>query len=142
MNALGSYLPSFACTKMSGQVQFAMQSRQSINIKERTATVNGPQGATALSYDLLVGADGYDSVVRRAFVAAVKYMNSSVSFVGPMRYVTVPGLSPDAQWSDSTAARIASSPLENLMRDPKVSTSGTQAAIPCVAVVLWQHGQC
>lgn len=101
-----------------------VQRPESVNIAGRTVSVQAPTGLSAFSYDLLVGADGYDSTVRRAFVKVVKYMQSTASFVGPMRYVAVSGLSPDAEWRDDKAAKVVSPPLDNFKSEPAVASSG------------------
>jgi 2-polyprenyl-6-methoxyphenol hydroxylase-like FAD-dependent oxidoreductase len=81
----------------------------------------------AKQYDLMIGADGHQSKVRLALVNRDKKMSSSVSYVGPMRYVSAGHLSPDAPWPSASCAVLAGAPRSDLLRPPQITTSG---AIP------------
>jgi 2-polyprenyl-6-methoxyphenol hydroxylase-like FAD-dependent oxidoreductase len=101
-----------------------VQSHNGVNVAEKTVTLATPHGHVAASYNLLVGADGTGSTVRRAMLACDKTMSSAVSFVAPMRYVTAAHLDAQPTWPQGTLARMTQPPIEALFTDAPVATTG------------------
>lgn len=61
-------------------------------------SLDSPDGMKSVRYDLLVGADGVRSEVRKVLVKSDRSMKSEYSFVGPLRYVTATRLEVPASW--------------------------------------------
>jgi 2-polyprenyl-6-methoxyphenol hydroxylase-like FAD-dependent oxidoreductase len=107
----------------------ALQNQDAVNIETKTVTLLGPNGLNAVGYDLLIGADGALSQVRLAMVKADRTMSSEVSYVGPMRYVTAPHLGAHPEWPQDGLGRLTDAPLDALMTEPQVTTSGAAPSL-------------
>jgi hypothetical protein len=89
-----------------------MQDVEDVDIAKRRVTLHGPEGPSTWNYDLMVGAEGAKSVVRKVLVKSDKQMKSEFSFVGPMRYVTAFPLPAEPDDMSSEFARLISPPSQ------------------------------
>lgn len=75
-----------------------MQGYANVDVTKQTVSLDGPHGMKTLHYDLLVGADGIRSEVRKVLVSKDRSMKSEYGFVGPLRYVTATKLEVPSSW--------------------------------------------
>lgn len=96
-----------------------MQDHESVNVAQHTVTLNGPDGMISIKYDLLVGADGVRSEIRKVLVKSDRSMKSEYGFVGPLRYVTATQLGLPASWPTSEWQQVMQPAREpELQEDP------------------------
>lgn len=120
------------------QVSLLLQSEDDVDTAQKTVTLKTETGGTRTErYDLLVGADGASSRVRRAIIKTDNRMASQLSYVAPMRYVGVQGLRADAgPWGSADAARVVEPPLDTLREPPSIETAGARLLVPARAGVV------
>lgn len=75
-----------------------MQGHENVDVSGQTVSLDSPDGMKTMRYDLLVGADGVRSEVRKVLVKSDRSMKSEYGFVGPLRYVTATQLELPENW--------------------------------------------
>lgn len=81
---------------------------EQVDAEKRCITLVGPEGPSTWTYDLLVGAEGPVSLIRKVLVKSDKKMKSQLSYIGPMRYVTARSLSAEDSTSSDAFKRLTS----------------------------------
>ena len=93
--------------RASGHIQGIEQ----VDAATRSITfVTGEEEKKTWHYDLLVGAEGALSVVRKVLVKSDKKMKSQLSYIGPMRYVSARWLLPNDSTASESFQRLISPP--------------------------------
>lgn len=123
-------------------------SEDAVKVDAKLISFSSPSGPYSMRYDLLVGAEGVRSNVRRSILKKDPSMKSQLSFVGPIRYVTVGGLAASGvEWPDAETAKIAEPPLDSLYEAPSIETGASRVQLASPVDILgwplygWGGGQ-
>lgn len=96
-----------------------MQGHENVDVSRQTVSLDSPDGMKTIRYDLLVGADGVRSEVRKVLVKSDRSMKSEYGFVGPLRYVTATHLELPASWHSAEWQKVMQPARErDIQEDP------------------------
>jgi 2-polyprenyl-6-methoxyphenol hydroxylase-like FAD-dependent oxidoreductase len=102
-----------------------VQDHTSVDVEKRSITFSALGVPRTYQYDLLVGAEGPRSLIRKVILKNDRSMKSQLSFVGPLRYVTAKRLSmSDIGHADEQWKTLFAPPLESFRNNMSVDTKG------------------
>lgn len=103
------------------------QEVEKVDVANKTITFATTGGAELTQkYDVLVGAEGPVSITRKVLVKNDKTMQSQLSYIGPMRYVSARALS--AQYDTSSDQfKLLTTPPDTSQSQPAAVSGGLHA---------------
>ena len=125
IHSLGSHV-SHVCLRTTWTVQAKcafdeIQGIEQVDTATRAITFlkgGGGEEKETWTYDLLVGAEGPLSVIRKVLVKSDKRMKSQLSYIGPMRYVSARSLPVENSTASQAFQRLTSPPDSTAAQSP------------------------